>query len=69
MKYGCFHCGEINGETYQDELDHTVCRVCDTRSVVSFMVAMDLLREVDLDGNLPQYHQEIIDNDLCEEDS
>jgi hypothetical protein len=68
MKIGCFHCGELDGETYEDDLSRTVCMVCDTRSIVSFQMALDLLREIDIEGNLPQYAEEILDDGtMCEE--
>lgn len=67
MKYGCFHCGEIDGEVYDDELGRTTCRVCDTRSIVDPVTALDILREVDMDGNLPEHVQEYVDNVELEE--
>jgi hypothetical protein len=61
MNYGCFHCGEIDGEVYSDELDRLVCRVCHTRSIVDPVTALDILREVDINGYLPEHVQDYID--------
>jgi len=59
--HGCFHCGEVGGEVYLDELGRVSCKVCETRSVVNFVTALDLLCEVDIQGNLPEYTQEFLD--------
>jgi len=63
MKIGCFYCGEQDGETYEDELGRTYCQVCDTRSIVTFTAALDLLKLVDMEGAMPTWAQETIDNE------
>jgi DNA-directed RNA polymerase subunit RPC12/RpoP len=65
MKYACFHCGEQEGETYEDEMGYIVCRVCGTRSVVSFQTALDLLREIDIEWGISNKIQEIIDENTA----
>lgn len=51
--YGCFRCGEINGEISQDEETLVVsCQSCGEDSIVTFQQALDLLNDFYLKGEV-----------------
>ena len=60
MKHGCFNCGEIDGETYENDSGVNTCSLCDCTSIVELATALDIIREVALEGNLPTYLDEML---------
>lgn len=66
--YGCFRCGEINGDIKEDLDQRYICDNCGERGVVTFVNALDILNETYIRGYIDINHEMLLDVELDLED-